>query len=57
MTKKELMHENQFVKDAGYVSRENIQLVVFYSKGQVVVSVLDKADIVVNYLRKANCVE
>lgn len=45
--KKELMHDNQLIKVADYVSRKNIQLVVSILKDKLPVSVLDKAHIVV----------
>ncbi|MEK4733179.1 DUF2326 domain-containing protein [Paenibacillus sp. FSL L8-0641] len=45
--KKELMHDNQLIKVADYVSKENIQLVVSILKDKLPVSLLDKAHIVV----------
>ncbi|WP_042229636.1 DUF2326 domain-containing protein [Paenibacillus popilliae] len=49
--KKELMHDNQLIKVADYVSRKNIQLVVSILKDKLPVSLLDKAHIVVELIQ------
>jgi len=51
--KKELMHDNQLIKVADYVSRKNIQLVVSILKDKLPVSVLDKAHVVVELSQKS----
>lgn len=45
--KKELMHDNQLIKVADYVDKENIQLVVSILKDKLPASLLEKAHIVV----------
>ncbi|MEB3103400.1 DUF2326 domain-containing protein [Ferviditalea candida] len=45
--KKELMHDNQLIKIADYVSNKNIQLVVSILKDKLPESLLDKAHVVV----------
>ena len=51
--KKELMHDNQLIKVAEYVSRKNIQLIVSILKDKLPLSVLDKAHVVVELSQKS----